>query len=88
MQGFFEDFKKLHPEKPAAEIPAQNTESAESAATESFEDMKSYFESMKESILTDLRKEIAQIQSGQDANTPGGEDNTSQAELNNEEGGK
>lgn len=85
MQGFFEDFKKLHPDKPAAETPAQN---AESAATESFEDMKSYFESMKESILTDLRKEIAQIQSGQDANTPGGEDNTSQAELNNEEGGK
>ena len=87
MRGFFEDFKKLHPDKPAAES-TQNTESAESAATESFEDMKSYFESMKESILNDVRKEIAQIQSGQDANIPGGEDITSQAELNNEEGGK
>ena len=59
--SFFKDFEKVNP------APEQNTSKvAEQVTNMSTDDMKAYFDAMKESILSDIKEEINKIKGGQE----------------------
>ena len=83
--GFLGAYEKLHPE------PAQPPEKkAEEVAALTLEDMKQYFEAQKESLLADLRAEMARLSSPDNS---GAADNSADDKSvtpqpdNNQEGG-
>lgn len=55
----YEEFNKLHPEKPAA----GNKQDDPTNLT--FEDMKKYFEGMKESLMTEFKKQIQELKTSE-----------------------
>ncbi len=57
--SFFKDYEKTTP-KPAEAPKAQEIE------TMSTDDMKAYFDAMRESIINEVKEEIKQIKGGQD----------------------
>ena len=56
--NFFNDYEKLHPVDPKPDAAVAGASNVNSLTVD---DMKSYMEQMKESILGELKKEIANI---------------------------
>lgn len=73
----YEEFNKLHPEQ-----PAPKKENDPTGLT--FEDMKKYFEGMKESLMNEFKKQISELKTSE---PPEGasEDNPEENPENNKE---
>ena len=54
----YEEFNKLHPEQPAPKKEQDPTGL-------SFEDMKKYFEGMKESLMNEFKKQISELKTSE-----------------------
>lgn len=75
--NFFNDYAKLNPDpKPAAPAGASNVNSL------TVDDMKSYMEQMKETMLGELKKEIANISISKEKE---GDNNASSTDLSSGE---
>lgn len=66
--SFFKDFEKLNPEKPKEVTKDTQVTSMSS------DDMKAYFEAMRESIINEVKSQIEEIKKG-------GLDNASNTDL-------
>lgn len=54
----YEEFNKLHPEQPAPKKEQDPT-------SLTFEDMKNYFEGMKESLMNEFKKQIQELKTSE-----------------------
>lgn len=54
----YEEFNKLHPEQPAPKKEQDPTNLT-------FEDMKKYFEGMKESLMNEFKKQISELKTSE-----------------------
>lgn len=54
----YEEFNKLHPEQPAPKKEQDPT-------SLTFEDMKKYFEGMKESLMNEFKKQISELKTSE-----------------------
>lgn len=54
----YEEFNKLHPEQPAPKKEQDPTNLT-------FEDMKKYFEGMKESLMNEFKKQIQELKASE-----------------------
>ena len=54
----YEEFNKLHPEQPAPKKENDPTNLT-------FEDMKKYFEGMKESLMDEFKKQISELKTSE-----------------------
>ena len=84
MNSFFKDYETLNPkEDPAPADPKADPKAADLAAkitSESFDDMKSYMDAMKENILKEVKDEISKLTPAQNPGSSGGEDDKTEPE--------
>ena len=82
MLKFFDDYEKLHPQKQedvkevVNEVPNMTTD-----------DMKKYFDAMKENLMSEIREQIKQINNNPQVKAPIEVDNNVASQNNNNEGG-
>lgn len=67
MLNFFKDYEKINP--PQTPPPAAAPKTGEELAGENIDDIKAYMESMKESILSEVRDQISKITPSQKSDT-------------------
>lgn len=89
MLKFFNDYDKVNKVDPNQSAPAASSEQdptpaglkPETVPAMTVDDVKSYFDAMKESLLSELKEQMAAYQTSSDANNNGGEDNASSTDL-------
>lgn len=85
MNSFFKDYESLNPKgDPAPTDPkVVDPKAADLTAkitSESFEDMKSYMDAMKENILKEVKDEISKLTPAQNPGSSGGDDDKTEPE--------
>lgn len=90
MNSFFKDYETLNPKKdPAPADPKTDPKAADPKAadltanitSESFDDMKSYMDAMKENILKEVKDEISKLTPAQNPGSSGGVDDKTEPEV-------
>lgn len=90
MLKFFNDYEKVNkPESApqekqgaaAAQESAQGNLKPETVPAMTADDVKSYFDAMKESLISEIKEQIISYQTKSDQNTNGGGDNASNTDL-------
>lgn len=90
MLKFFNDYDKVNKPDPKAQ-PAQEAAGSQEAAQGTLkpetvpamtvDDVKSYFDAMKESLISEIKEQMTSYQTKSDQNTNGGENNASNPDL-------
>ena len=90
MNSFFKDYETINPKKdPAPADPKTDPKAADpkaadlavKIASESFEDMKTYMDAMKENILKEVKDEISKLTPAQNPGSSGGGDDKTEPEV-------
>lgn len=91
MLKFFNDYDKVNkvdstqptPTASSNQDPTPAGLKPEAVPAMTVDDVKSYFDAMKESLLSELKEQMAAYQTSSDTNNNGGEDNASNTDLSN-----
>ena len=90
MLKFFNDYEKLNKPESAPQEPqgaadsqesVQGTLKPETVPAMTVDDVKSYFDAMKESLISEIKEQMTSYQTKSDQNTNGGENNASNTDL-------
>lgn len=84
MLKFFDDYDKLHKN----DKPKETTDVVQPKIPDmTADDMKKYFDAMKENLMSEIREQIKQINNNPQVNAPIDVDNNVASQKNNIEGG-
>lgn len=84
MLKFFEDYDQLHPAQP--DPAPQPEQGAAISAGVTADDMRTYFDAMKENLLNEIRDQMQALASS--SSDPGTQTPVSDPTINNNEGGQ